>query len=322
MGEVHVAMQQYDDAWKFFGKALKREGVVASESDDSSLETVILHKRMGKACQDQKQFDKALEYYNKALDIYIGLQREHHSHTGDLYDNMARVYKAQGSNLLEYFGKALGIKLATEGVNQRSLPETCKLIREVCVSQDQLEQVLANAVRRAADINSSHSVAKHYQRLGLAFQKQELNNEALKCYDKAMVGCLESKRENHPDTGDLYDNMARACQKQDSNDKALEYFGKALNIKLATVGEKDPSVTAIYSLLGELHVAMKQYEKASEWFDKTLINQEGGDFNTSDLKEAEVYNRNGKGMSNREAARQGAGILQQGPGHLSRITSR
>ena len=73
----------------------------------------------------QGDYDKALEYYGKALAIYERVLGSEHPDTASTYNNLANVYYAQGDyeKALEYYGKALAIR---EGVLGSEHPDTAR----------------------------------------------------------------------------------------------------------------------------------------------------------------------------------------------------
>ena len=97
------------------------------------------------------QYDKSLEYYGKALTVYLATLGDNNPSIAATYHNMAVVYNAQGHHdkALEYHGKALGITLATLGDNNPSTAGTYNNIAAVYGAQGQQARQGAGILRQS-----------------------------------------------------------------------------------------------------------------------------------------------------------------------------
>ena len=71
-------------------------------------DTATTYNNMAMVYTDQGEYEKALEYYGKALSIRERVLGTEHPATATTYNNMAVVFRAQGDyeKALEYFKKA------------------------------------------------------------------------------------------------------------------------------------------------------------------------------------------------------------------------
>ena len=76
--------------------------------------------------QDQRDYEKALEYYGKALDVKERVLGSDHPSTATTYNNMAGVYKAKGDyeKALKYYEKALTVFKVKLGANHPYTQDT------------------------------------------------------------------------------------------------------------------------------------------------------------------------------------------------------
>ena len=72
---------------------------------------------MGSVYDSQGQYERALEYYQKSLDIKIRVVGHEHLDVAASYNNMGRVYDSQGhyERALEHHQKALDIRTRVVG---------------------------------------------------------------------------------------------------------------------------------------------------------------------------------------------------------------
>ena len=77
------------------------------------------YNNIGGVYYNQGNYDQALEYYNKALKIYLAVLGDSHPNVAMNYNNIGGVYYNQGNHdqALEYYNKALKIYLAVFGEN-------------------------------------------------------------------------------------------------------------------------------------------------------------------------------------------------------------
>ena len=77
--------------------------------------TAATYNNIALVYDDMGDYDKALEYYGKALEIVESKLGKDHPYTATTYNNIAGVHYAKGDydKALEYYGKALRILLNT-----------------------------------------------------------------------------------------------------------------------------------------------------------------------------------------------------------------
>ena len=77
--------------------------------------------------------------------------------------------------------------------------------------------------------------------LGGVFQGQGRYEEALKWYERALVGCEKTLGKDHPSTLDTVNNMAIVFQSQGRYEEALKWYERALTGREKTLGKDHPS---------------------------------------------------------------------------------
>ena len=72
---------------------------------------------IGNVYDSQGQYERALEYYQKALEIDIKVSGQDHLDVAKSYNNIGLVYNTQGKyeEALEYYQKSLDIKIRVVG---------------------------------------------------------------------------------------------------------------------------------------------------------------------------------------------------------------
>ncbi|MEA1936503.1 MAG: tetratricopeptide repeat protein [Patescibacteria group bacterium] len=191
------------------------------------------------------EYDKAIKYYEKALEVYLKTTGENHPNTANTYNNLGIVYdsKSDYDKAIEYYKKALEIYLKTIGENHPDIANT-------------------------------------YNNLGIVYRSKGEYDKAIEYYKKALEIKLKTISENHPDVAGTYNNLGVAYESKGEYDKAIEYYEKALEIELKTLGEDHPNTAMTYNNLGNVYGSNANYDKAIKYYEKAL-----GIYDKSDLPE-------------------------------------
>ena len=226
----------YDLALKYCNRALH-----IAEKNNDSIDIAISYNNIGSVYSDKGDYDKALEYYNKALTIWKSKLGEEHTDVARSYNNIGLVYQAKSDydKALKYFNKALAIQKAKLGEEHTD-------------------------------------VARSYNNIGVVYYQKEDYDKALEFYNKALAIWKSKLGEEHTDVATSYSNIGVAYTNKEDYDKALEYFDKALPIFLSKGNEADEMICLLYkwkalcySKLGDT-VKAKEYEKKAAEIEQRL----------------------------------------------------
>ena len=167
---------------------------------DLDYKKVEILNNLGTSHYSLGDYSKAIEYYEKALEIRINTLGENHPDIAGSYNNLGIAYRSLGDygKAIEYHEKALEIGINTLGENH---PD----------------------------------IAGSYNSLGIAYHKLGDYGKAIEYYEKALEIRINTLGENHPDIAGSYNNLGTSYHKLGDYGKAIEYYKKALEI-IETVG--------------------------------------------------------------------------------------
>jgi len=182
------------------------------------------------------QYDKAIEYFGKALKFGLKNFGEDHPNVTIILGCLGDAWKEKGEydKAIECFEKALKFGLKTFGEDHPN-------------------------------------VAALWNNLGSAWQEKGEYDKAIEYYEKALMSDLNTFGEDHPNVAIYRNNLGNAWHAKGECDKAIEYFEKALKSNLKTFGEDDPQVAISWSCLGDAWKAKSEYNKAIEYYEKALV---------------------------------------------------
>jgi len=85
-------------------------------------------------------------------------------------------------------------------------------------------------------------VAKSYINIGLVYERQGDNENALLQHQKSLEIRLRVHGQKHPNVAELYHNIGSVYQMQGRGEAALDQYNKALEINVRVYGQDHPSV--------------------------------------------------------------------------------
>ena len=222
-------------------------------------------------------YDKAIIYFNLALNSTFAKHGEQHPYVALSYNNIGGVYSSQGnySQALEYCHKALEIWLAVFGEQHPNVALSYNNIGAVYNSQGNYSQAL-EYYNKALEIwlavfGEQHPyVATSYNNIGAVYDSQGNYFQALEYHNKALEISLAVFGERHPDVATCYNNIGLVYGNQGNYSQALEYYNKALEIWLAVFGEQHPNVALSYNNIGYVYDNQSNYSQALEYYNKAL----------------------------------------------------
>ena len=243
MGEYNLAkllnlMGKYDEQERFYQIMLSEP----SFFEDMPRVLAIIYNDLAGIHKQRRDFQNALHYYHKSLDIDEKNLPPNDQNFANIYNNIGSVYSNQGDldQALNFLEKSLKISLDRPESNQQQIASTYNNIAEV-------------------------------------YRKQDDHDNAIKYHKMALDTALKSLPSNHPLFSVTYSNIGGSYYEQKDYEEALNYFNKALNIKHQCLPPNHPSYSITYGnialalhKLGKFEEAFNNMVKAIEIASKTL----------------------------------------------------
>ena len=231
---------------KLFDERYKE--TIGDNNDTKNLIPIAnLYNEIGLVYYKQGDYEKALEYYRKALVIKEKQLGNNHPSTSITYNNIGLVYKKQGDykKALEYYRKALAIREKVLGKEHPDTATTYNNIGGVYYKQGDYEKMMeyykkSLAIREKVLVKEHPSTATTHSNIGEVYRKQGDYEEALNHHRKALAIREKVLGKEHPSTATTYNNTGLVYRDQGDYEKALEYYEKALAIRIIKLGEDHP----------------------------------------------------------------------------------
>lgn len=272
--KVHVLMAKIEDQRNNHSGTLS-ENLTALELAEEAKDLPVLLETLsavGWCYLDQGQYEKAIEHFEKGLDIARRLESKHdrasiHSCLGTLYHNRADHRKA-----LEHF--AISLELSSQIGDLKGIANSYNNLGIVYRLKDDL--VLASeSYKRAIDlfsrINDQHGMAAGMSNLSSILELEGKYNEALDYSFRA----LQKRKKTHSRSGMAfsYYRIGSIYQSKGEIDKASTYAEKSFQIR-EELGE-GLGIAHSRLQLSELYLETGRYPEALELCEAGLEDFEG-----------------------------------------------
>jgi tetratricopeptide (TPR) repeat protein len=269
LGQLLIRLSQFDKAEELYNVLLEQT------SDEG--EKAIYYNNLGHIKDNQGDYEKAIEYYEKALAIWQKTLSPNDPMLATSYGNIGAVYKNMGdyTRALSVLQKALEISQKTLFVNHPSLANSYSNIGSVHDNMGEYSKALSY-YEKALEIDQKNLPSNHpllatsYANIGLGYDKIGEYSKALSFYEKALQIKQKTLPPNHPDLATSYNNIGSVYDNLGEYSKALSFYEKALEIYQKTLSSNHPFLTASYNNIGSVYVSMGEYSKALSFLEKVL----------------------------------------------------
>ncbi|WP_271766980.1 CHAT domain-containing protein [Aquimarina algiphila] len=231
IGLIHNKLMKYNIAHDYFEKALL---IFKREEDLQSILSV--YNNIGTLLVEKGEYDNAIKYYSKSLDIAFKIYNENNPNIAAVYLNIGNTFHSKNNYLqaLYYYKNALWI----------------------------FKKVFGEKHYRIADV---------YDNIASILAYQKKYDVALEYRKKALFIRNNVFGENSPVVADSYGKMTDLYIDMGKYDESFLYAKKGLNILQNTYGKKHLLTLVFYQKIAAINYAKHEYDKAIFNYDKALI---------------------------------------------------
>ncbi|MBU7046253.1 MAG: tetratricopeptide repeat protein [Theionarchaea archaeon] len=234
-----------------------------------------IYDDLGSIVEGLGQWDKAIEYYEKSLEIKEKVGDIHGM--AQTYGNLGLVYdsKGQWDTAIEYYEKSLEISEKIGDIH--GMAQTYNNLGLVYDSKGQWDTAIEyyeKSLEISEKIGDIHGMAQTYGNLGSVYGRKGQWDTAIEYYEKDLeirekVGDIHGMAQTYNNLGLVYDSKGQW-------DTAIEYYEKSLEIK-EKVGDIH-GMAQTYNNLGSVYDSKDQWDTAIEYYEKSLeIKEKVGD---------------------------------------------
>jgi tetratricopeptide (TPR) repeat protein len=210
----------------------------------------VAYHQLGIVAEEQRQFGTAIDYYQKALEIFEEAG-DWHSAASDYHQlGIVAQEQRQFDTAIEYYQKALKIRESAGDLHRAA--NQYHQLGIVAQEQRQFDTAIEyyqKALKIREDAGDWHNAASDYHNLGVVAQEQRQFDTAIKYYQKALK-IREDAGDWHR-AANQYHQLGIVAQKQRQFDAAIDWAIKAILIYQKY--QNDHNAAIAFSTLVRIH---------------------------------------------------------------------
>ncbi len=263
-----------DDVFATFMAKIKiAEGVLNSFSKGRFDEKGELFNAVGCWFYNCGDYNKALDYCTKAVNIREKIPVDNHPSTATVYDNVARVYNAVGDydNAILYGEKALYIYEQYGETYINKIASILIILGDAHDNRDTNESAI-ECYNRALEIVEKKAptamLGEIYMKLASVYNEMRDSKKAIDLYQKALKIEEKALGADSLTVALIYNSLAIIRKESGDYDKALDNHNKVLRIREKVLGNEHPLTARTYNHLGRIYLNKGDFQKALDFYVK------------------------------------------------------
>ncbi|MCG6553227.1 MAG: tetratricopeptide repeat protein [Candidatus Magnetominusculus sp. LBB02] len=248
--------------------------ILEGEGNDVGWQAVA-NSGIGLAWNIKGDYDKAIEYYERALEQFTKIYRdEPNPSAATVYNDLGIIWADKGryDRAIENFEKARQMRLVT-AKPRHDVADTYNNLGEAWRRKGQYDRAIEYSEVSLAlreDIGLNTDTANAYGNLGIAWADKGQYDRAIRYYKKAIAILVKIDRASC-DLAVTYNHLGSAWEDKGQYDRAIRYHNRALAMFLELYNtESHRDVAATYNSLGIAWAEKKKYDRAIDYFNKSL----------------------------------------------------
>ena len=269
-GAAQIAVGNYEEGSELINDYLENMQTAWEKLEEKVDEELALaYKALGDAEYYKLDYNEALKFYRKALDIKPD--------DAELQDSagLCSLRLALYDEAESLFDKALKIEASTVGEDTANSATYLNNIGEVLRAKGDYEGALEK-YGQALEIDINYfgedhpNVARGYNNIGSVLNAKGDYEGALEKYGRALEIFQGTFGVVHPNMAETYNNIGEVLRAKGDYEGALEKYGRALEIDMKYFGGDHPKVAVRYNNIGLVLHAKGDYEGALEKYGRAL----------------------------------------------------
>jgi tetratricopeptide (TPR) repeat protein len=271
LGKLLIKTGSFNKAEEVYRMLLKKTSI------DDHKELSFLYNQLGSIKVSKAEYDDAIQYYEKSLEIKKEYLPSKDPDWGISYNSVGLMYNSMGeyTKALSWHQKALEIRRKFLAPNHLDLAQSYNNIGEVYHSMEHYSKAIlsyekALAIRQNSLPLNHPDLAESYNNIAEGYSKLKQYSNALLSHEKSLEILLKSLPPNHPHVAMSYDNIGSVYAKMEEFPKALSSHEKALEIFRQILSPSHPDVAMTHYNIAKVYNSIQQYSMANQHVEQAV----------------------------------------------------
>lgn len=274
LGLIETERSNFKEAITHFEEALK----LTDRSPVPIHIKSMLLGNIGSANDDRGDYDKALIYYTKGIELLnLRSSKEDRKQLAKLYNYSGVTHAKIGhyDEALYFYKNELQINLDIYGQSHPSVAGGYNNIGGIYYRKGDIGEAIVYFKRAASSIELTFG--KNHPRVGLVYNNigacyYEIGDysQSIEYLKKAAEIKKETQGAYHPDLALTYNNIGGIYIEMNRHEEAIDFLNRSLKIRVKALGSNHPVLSNNYNSLGLLYLRTDRFDKAIESFRKSL----------------------------------------------------
>ncbi|WP_299259532.1 CHAT domain-containing protein [uncultured Aquimarina sp.] len=267
IGDVYNKLGKYDIAIENFKKAL--------QTGSNDLKIADYYTNLGYAFLNKLEKEKALECFEKSLTINELNQDKIGMALSNRGIGMVNLKKRLSIKALEYYNKSLEIEINFFGKNNYLLAPSYRNIGIVYYNLEMYKEAeyyfkKSSSILRSKFGKNHPKLISNYYNMGLLHKKKKQYDKALEYYEIGLSIILNTYGKNHYYVGKSYVSFGATYFESGNFERALHYFTRSGDVFKENYGEDSAILINTYNWIGAVYLKNNEYCNSIDYYDKSI----------------------------------------------------
>lgn len=263
-----------NDIIKILLQVLERQIYILGEEHP---DVAFTNNAIGIAYYELEDYDNALSYYTKSIEIDNKIYGENSRQSAITYFNIGMCYAKCDDYMKAVinFQKTIEIQEPMGLVGYSNVATCYNKIGEMYYYKEDKNKALdyyqkAQILFEKVNGREHPDVAMIYNNIGLVYNSLGDFERAIESYNNAIAILEKIYEKGYSDIVVIYNNLGESYESQGNYPNALDNYMKAMSINEKTYGNEHINVAESYGKIGFVYIKQGNYTKALECCQKTL----------------------------------------------------
>jgi len=270
--------QRLDDVSSALGALNLALDVSKNQLGFQNLELANSFQKLAFKYLQERNFDRALELYEKALAIQLEVLGRDHPEVSKTYNSIALIYwhKKQPLDADKSYQKSYSIKLRQFAGMPKDVDKKFHIIDGVIYKKGKFRKARDHFNRTVVEYKKLYGqnkplFARLYEQIGILYALEGNYESALEYIRKAFNIRLQIYGDFTLEASTGYLNIGICLRLKGDYEESIKFLNDALRIKNEYLGEFHPETADIYFQLGKVYYQQLQLDEAISFFQRSLI---------------------------------------------------